>query len=372
MSKTEEPDLKNQDEEYEVDLMELVSRLWSNKGKMLKWAIVGGLVGLAVAFSIPREYQTSAKLSPELTDSKKGPGGLGALASMAGLSSGAGNTEAVYPQLYPDIVKSVPFLTGLFNVKVQTSDGDSLTVEQYLKNDLRRPWWSSITELPGRIMASFSAKEDIPADHQLNNFCLTRSEARMVETLRTRVTATVEDFVNIDVTMQDPMVSAILCDTVVARLQQYVTDYRTNKARQDLRFAEKINAEAQQEYYTAQKKLADYIDRNQGLATHSARITRDRLENEAQLAFTLYNQTAHRVQTCKTVVQENTPVYVVVEPPTVPIKPSNIGKLVMLLIFAFLGFVVCAIWILFIKPFVNDFKKQRATDEDDDDEDDDV
>ncbi|MDE6535274.1 MAG: chain-length determining protein [Muribaculaceae bacterium] len=365
MSKTEEPDQKNQDEEVEVDLLTLATRLWSNKGKLLKWALYGAVIGLIIALSIPREYTTTAKLSPELTDSKKGAGGLGALASMAGINTGSGNTEALYPQLYPDIVKSIPFLTGLFSVEVTTIDGNTMTVEQYLRDDLRRPWWKSLIALPGKTIASFSDKENVPADHQLNNFRLTRQESQMVTLLSERVTASVEDFVNISVTMQDPMVSAVLCDTVVSRLQQYVTDYRTNKARQDLRYAEKINAEAQQEYYDAQKKLADYTDRNQGLATHSARITRDRLENEAQLAFTLYNQTAHRVQTCKTVVQENTPVYVVVDPPTVPIKPTGPGKLMMILIFAFLGFIACAVWILFIKSFVTDLKKQE-TDKDQD------
>lgn len=364
MSKTEEPDLKNQDEEAEVDLLTLATRLWSSKGKMLKWAVCGAIIGLIISISIPREYQTSAKLSPELTDSNKGAGGLGALASMAGINTGT--TEALYPQLYPDIVQSIPFLTGLFSVEVTTIDGDTMTVEQYLRNDLRSPWWSMLMALPGKAIAYFSAQDSIPADHKLDNFHLTRREAQMVELLSNRVTASVEDFVDISVTMQDPMVSAVLCDTVVSRLQQYVTDYRTNKARQDLRYAEKINAEAQQEYYDAQKKLADYIDRNQGLATHSARITRDRLENEAQLAFTLYNQTAHRVQTCEIVVQENTPVYVVVDPPTVPISPTGLGKLMMMIIFAFLGFIACAVWILFIKSFVKDVKKQQETDKDED------
>ncbi|MDE6262676.1 MAG: chain-length determining protein [Muribaculaceae bacterium] len=359
MSKTDDQDLNRQDEEYEVDLMELATNLWANRGKLLKWTLIGAVLGLLFAFSIPREYQTVAKLSPELSDSKKGSGGLSALASMAGINAGGGTTEAVYPQLYPDIVKSIPFLTGLFSVEVQTSEGERMTVEQYLQEDLRRPWWKWIAAIPRKVSGMFRAAEDVPADHQLNNFKLTRQETRMVETLSGRISATVEDFISISVTMQDPMVSAILCDTVVARLQQYVADYRTNKARQDLQYALKINAEAQQEYYNAQKKLADYTDRNQGIATQSARITRDRLENEAQLAFTLYNQTAQRVQTCKTVVQENTPVYVVVNPPTVPIKPSSPNKVLMLVGFAFLGFVLCAVWILFIKPFAKDLKKSN-------------
>ena len=169
--------------------------------------------------------------------------------------------------------------------------------------------------------------------------------------------------VEINVKMQDPLVAAVLADTVVARLQTYVTDYRTNKARQDLEYAEKINSDAQQDYYRAQQKLADYSDRNQGLATQSARITRDRLENEAQLAFSLYNQTSQHVQRAKAVVQENTPVYVVVVPSTVPIYPESPKRSMIIIGFAFIAVVGYSIWLLFIQPFLQSRKSETETKE---------
>lgn len=360
MSKSEEYDPKTHDEESEVDLLELAMRLWQSRRKLIKWTLWGAVIGVALAFSIPREYTTDAKLSPELSSADKKAGGLSALASMAGINGGSQNTEAVYPQLYPDIVGSVPFLTGLFPVEVITEEGEKMTVEQYIKDDLRKPWWSWIISLPGKAIGLFIPGEDVPEGHKLDNFHLTKEETEMVKSLKDRIKSEVEDYVSVSVTMQDPMVSAVLCDTVVSRLQKYVTDYRTDKARQDLVFAEKINAEAQEKYYEAQKSLADYIDRNHGLATQSARITRERMENETQLAFALYNQTAHRVQTCRTIVQENTPVYVVVEPPTVPVKPSSPRKLLMLVGFAFLGFVACAVWILFLQPFSKELKEEKG------------
>ena len=196
--------------------------------------------------------------------------------------------------------------------------------------------------------------------HKLNNFQLTKDEADLVEALSKRVTANVDQktsVVTIDVKMQDPLVSAMLADTVVTRLQEYVTSYRTNKARQDLEYAEKLNKEAQQEYYRAQQRYADYLDRNQGLAFRSAQITRDRLENETTLAFNLYNQTAQQVQKAKAKVQETTPVYAVVTPATVPIKPAAPRKVLILAGFIFLAFVACAAWILFIQPMVEEHKK---------------
>lgn len=347
--------------EKEIDLLDLASKLWDKRKKLLVWSACGAVLGLIVAFSIPKEYTTSVKLAPEINDSKASAN-LGALASMAGLSTGSSSLDAVYPQLYPDVVSSVPFETSLFNVEVPTKeDGKKITVAQYLQEDIRSPWWSAVLGAPFKLISAL--KSDSPEDsgHKLNTFELTPKESGLVEALNQRISANVDQktsVVTISVQMQDPLVSAVLADTVVSRLQEYITDYRTNKARKDLEYAEKLNSEAQQAYYKAQQRYADYLDRNQGIVLYSAQITRDRLENEATLAFNLYNQTSLQVQKAKAKVQETTPVYAIVTPATVPVKASSPKKVMILIGFTFLAFVVCAAWILFGQPLLESRKKK--------------
>lgn len=365
----QEQDFRQQDgDEKEIDLLELASKLWAQRKKVITWCVCGAILGLIIAFSIPREYTTTVKLAPEITDPKASGGNLGALASMAGLSGGAtAGADAVYPQLYPDVVSSVPFVTSLFDVVVTTKkDGDEggekFTVQQYLEDETSSPWWSVILGLPGKIIGLFKSEEEIDPDHKLDNFQLTKDETELVENLTDRVTASVDQKTNvitIDVTMQDPLVSAELADTVVARLSEYITDYRTSKARKDLEYAEMLNEQARIDYYKAQQNYADYLDRNQGLAFHSAQTVRERLQNEASLAFSLYNQTAQQVQKCKAKVQETTPVYTIVTPPTVPIKPSAPRKVLILIGFTFLAFVACAAWILFLSPMIEEHKAKK-------------
>ena len=350
----------------EIDLLELATTLWKQRKKLAIWSICGALVGLVIAFSIPKEYATSVKLAPEVTDTKASGGSLGALASMAGLSMNAsGGADAVYPQLYPDVVSSVPFITSLFDVEVQTKeDGRKMTVKEFLEEETTGPWWGTIFGLPGQIIGFFKSDEEVPEDHKLDNFQLTMDENKLVEALNERVSASVDQktsVVTIDVKMQDPLVSAILADTVVARLQEYVTDYRTNKARNDLEYAIKLNEEAKDNYYKAQQRYADYLDRNQGLAFHSAQTMRDRLENESALTFNLYNQTAQQVQRAQAKVQENTPVYAVVVPATVPIKAASPKKVMILAGFTFLAFVACAAWILFLAPLLAEQKLKSGS-----------
>lgn len=358
----------NEGEEKEIDLLELATTLWKQRRKLIIWSIWGAVIGLIIAFSIPREYATSVKLAPEINDTKNPGAGLGALASMAGLTTGAsGGTDAVSPMLYPDVVSSVPFLTGLFDVEVPLKeDGRTMTVQEYMEEESKSPWWSVILGLPGKIIGLFKSEEEVPADHKLNSFQLTMDESELVESLSKRVTATVDtktSVVTIDVLMQDPLVSAVLADTVVSRLQEYITDYRTNKARKDLAYAQKLNREAKDHYYEAQQKYADYVDRNQGIAFRSAQTIRERLENEAALAFNLYNQTSQQVQKAQAKVQETTPVYAVITPPTVPIKPASPRKILILIGFTFLAFAACAAWILFLKPYLEQHKQKLAIEE---------
>lgn len=361
------PNNVEQEEENEIDLLELAMKLWQERKKIIKWCAVGIVAGLIVAFSIPREYETTVKVAPEFNVSQKSSGSLSSIMSMMGMSNTANQTlDALYPQLYPDVVGSVPFALSLFDVPVEDIKGEKkTTVRAFLEEDTSSPWWSAILALPGKLIGAIKtliSDEEETGEHTLNSFHLTQDEDLIVTALSKRVSATVDtktQVVTITVRMQDPMVSAMLADTVVYRLQEYITDYRTNKARKDLEYAEILNQEAKDNYYKAQQEYADYLDRNQGLILHSAQTTRERLENEATLAFNLYNQTSQQLQAAKAKVQENTPVYATVTPATVPIKPAAPRKIMILIGFTFLAFVACSAWILYGRPMLEEMKQKK-------------
>lgn len=357
-----------EEEEKEIDLLELAMKLWNQRKKILIWCLVGAVLGIVVAFSLPKEYDTSVKLAPEIVGGSKVGGSLGAMAAMVGLGGAAqAGSDAVNPQLYPDVVSSVPFLVDLFDVPVEDIDGEhKVTVREYMEQDLKSPWWSAIISAPFKLIALLMPKddeEDGAGKNGVDKFHLTRSEYEVVQALQNRISASVDTktaVITINVQMQDPMVSAMLADTVVYNLQKYITDYRTNKARNDLQYAELLDSEAKANYYKAQQKYADYLDRNQGLILHSAQTTMERLENEMTLAFNLYNQTSQQVQLAKAKVQENTPVYATVTPATVPMKPSSPRKAMILIGFVFLAFVARSAWILYGKPMLDEMKNKKA------------
>lgn len=359
-NKETDEDIEIQEErgEKEIDLLQLAKDIWARKKTVGLWCLIGAVIGVIVAFSIPKEYTTNVKLAPEISDKMKTGSGLNTLAAMAGISTPGGSTDAVYPNLYPDILQSVPFCVSLFDVPVTDKDGERvMTVREFLENDTKSPWWSAILALPGKIIGAILPSDDDDDNKTggTDTFRLTKDENDLVEALNNRISASVDQktmVVDISVNMQDPMVSAILADTIVNRLGEYVTAYRTNKARKDMEYIEHLNNEAKAGYYAAQQKYADYLDSHQGIVMYSAKTMRDRLENEATLAFNMYNQTSQQLQVAKAKVQEETPVYATIKPPTVPLRASSPRKLLIIIGFTFLAFVASCAWVLFVDPIL--------------------
>ena len=336
-------------EEQEIDLLELAARVWSERRLVLKWCGIAVVVALVVGFSIPKEYTTSVTLAPETSDGSRSLGGLSALAGVAGINMrNASGSDALNPDLYPDIVASVAFSTELFDVKVTDEEGELTTdVYDYLKEHQRSAWWTAVS--------LFRDEEEGNGGGKLDPFRLTKEETAIVGALRERIAVSVDkktSVVTLSVTMQDPLISATLTDTVMTKLQNYITDYRTNKARHDLEFTQKLYDEARQNYYTAQQAYADYVDMNQNLSLRSVQTKQERLQNEMTLAYNLYNQTAQQLQLAKAKVQESTPVYTVVQAATVPLKASKPSKMMILVGFVFLAGVASVGWILFGRDLV--------------------
>jgi LPS O-antigen subunit length determinant protein (WzzB/FepE family) len=356
-----------QQEEQEIDLIELVQKIWAERKLILKICSYALLIGLVVAFSIPKEYTTKVTLAPEVSE-KSGIEGVGALVAMAGVSlANKSNEDALSVELYPDIVSSTPFLTNLFNIKVSDKKGKiETTLYTYLKEKQHFAWWGYIFSFPfealGWFRSLFINDESETGNRELNPFMLTKDEATIVKKLdkcilisndkKTKIT-------KLSVTMQDPLISANVTNIVLKNLQDYITDYRTNKARLNLEFTEKLYKEAKGDYDIAQQKYAQYTDKNQNTILQMARIEGERLVNEKNLTFDIYTQIAQQLQMAKVKVQEITPVYTVVEPATVSLQPSKPNKILILIGFVFVGGVGGIGWIVFMKDFMRSWKEKQ-------------
>lgn len=344
------------EEELEIDLMEYVRKIWAARKLLLKVAGIAAIVGIVVAFSIPKQYSVRVVLSPEASKMGRTSSSLASMASMLGLGGSMGNdANALNLTMTNEIISSTPFVLELFDTRVQTIDGDlDTTLVDYLATQ-KVPWWSTVMSLPGMaiggIKSLFTSEPETTEEPPLDPFQLTRKQMGQANAIRGSITAEVEKtgMTTIEVTMQDPLVAATVANKVVTNIQHYITQYKTSKAKEDAKYWEQLYKERQDNYYKAQEAYAQYADANQGVVKQSVRIEQERLQNEMNLAFQVFTQVATQLQLAKAKEQEEKPVFAVLEPASVPLLPTGTSRKVILLGFIFLGVAGACTWILFGK-----------------------
>ena len=364
-----------QEEEYdEIDIMELLRKLFKEWKLILKWCCVAAVVGLVIAFSIPKEFTVNSKMAPEVV-SRSGGGSLSSLASLAGINLGSISTsDAVYPDLYPDIISSTPFVVELFPVQVDfkfKKEDMSSDYYTYLKEYTRSPWWGKVLRFPMNalswFMGLFREKEEKEEGYAaLNPSALTPEQASVASAIRESISLAVDkknSVISLTVTAQDPKVAATISQEVIDRLQTYVTDYRTEKSRKDLAYYETLYEESKDAYFAAQQRYASYVDRNQGVILQRVKTEEERLQNEMNLNYQLYNACAQQLQTAKAKVQQETPVFTIIDPPQVPLKRSKPSKPTILVASIFLGAMIAAVWILWGRDVIAKLKKPEDDEE---------
>lgn len=335
----------------EFDALKLLKLLLSNKKKVMTAVFIGAVCGVIVAFSIPKEYKADVSLAPESSEGSTTTT-ISSLASMVGMdmSFGAGG-DAIYPEIYPDLITSTDFIVGLFSVNVKSLDGTIDTdYYDYLKTKQKSPWWNYPVTVMKNVIKKFKSNDGRPttsADGP-DPFCLTRDEFEIAKAISFLVDCQVDkktSVISITTTAQDPLIAATLADSVKERLQVYITNYRTNKARHDYAYIEHLYEEAQSDYKDAERKYAEFADshRNSLLATVSTQ--QEALENEMQLRYNIFTQVAQQLQIARSKIQERTPAFTVIRSATVPVKHSNMTKITVMMIWAFLAFIayVCVV-----------------------------
>ena len=340
-----------------INFAKIFKTLWAGRVTYYKVLPAAFLLAAICAISLPNYYNCTVKLSPELSGSKKA-GGLASLASSFGVNlgtSGAG-TEALFPTLYPDLMSSVDFKASLFEVKVtREEDNQTFTYYDYLMNEQKTPWWSAGMKA---FFSLFNSKEEMQKT-KVDPFRLTAEQTGIVKTIDKNVVCDVDNttmVITIDVTDQDPLICATMADSVKTRLQKFITDYRTSKARVDLEYNKKMLVEARAKYDQARDRYAAFADSHRAVISQTARMKVADLQTEMEMRSQILQQVIAQLQEAEMKVQENTPAFTTLQSATVPVLKAGPKRAQMCLIFTFLAFLCTSVYILYkegdLKQFV--------------------
>lgn len=350
------------DTEDEIDLVELTQTFWSERILIAK--IVAGflILGLIIALFSTKEYSAQATLMPEVQSGQSKAGSLlqkyGGALGIGGASMGSAEQGTIPPQLYPNIVQSLPYQLKLMQTPVRFSEYDTTATMHQFYTDIYDPsllgYLGAYTVgLPGKVLGLFSGEEQneqpaISAANRDSVISLSKEQMETIKKIKQRVTITVDQqtgVLTLSGTFSDPQASAEITQKGIALLRKEVKDHRTKKAKQNLGFVKEQLKGAKQRFGQAQSKLAEFRDSHRNLTTAKAQSRQQELQSQYDLTFSLYNSLSQQLQQKKLELQQNTPVLSVLQPVSVPLNDNTSGFFV-LIVTGILGGILALGWVL--------------------------
>lgn len=332
-----------------IDLRTVFRSIWARKMLFVKVLPVVFVLSCLYIICIPRTYTTTCKLAPEVNNAAGG-GMLGSLASNLGIDFSQVETgDAITPMLYPDLMEDNKFVVDLFGISVKKVDGSlNTTYGDYLRHYQERPWWAGGI---GWFKSLFKKKEveGVSSDVEPSPYILSKDDDDLCNAIRANIQLAMDKktgVITISTSDQDPLICKTIADSVSVHLQQFITEYRTNKARVDMKFYEKLTHDAKLEYDSIRRKYNALVDANQNVILQRYKSKQDDIENEMLLKFNTYTSLNTLLQQSISKVQERTPVFTVLKGAEMPLKAAKPKRMIFVIGMVFLAFIGIVVYIL--------------------------
>lgn len=339
-------------EHKKVDFVYLGRLITANRKLYYKVVFVAAFIGIVISLSIPKSYVTRVTMVSD-TGSSSVSGAIGAMASLVGVRLGEGEEQTFYPDIYPDIVGSDDFISSLWGMKVRSIDNRiDTTLYHYIDKCQKTAWWGyplkGLSWAIGLISGGGSSSVGLESISKP----LTEYSAKqdgIAKNIRNMIKCSIDqktDLISIEVEAQDPQISAQVADSVQKSLQNFIIRYKTGKACSDLEYMQKLYDENKAEYEEAQREYSRVADANTGLVLKSAGVRLDFLENNMQLKYTVFSDIAQQLELAKAKVQEQTPVFAVIQSPSIHLKKTKPRRSIIVLSFILLSFIGTTFYLL--------------------------
>ena len=367
-------DTSQQPEEREIDLIDLIRKLWLERMFILKVTGVFILLGLLTALTGAKEYTASCQFVPQ-TSKNATNSSMARLASLAGINMGslATGEQLLSPLVYPNVLNSIAFKRDLLQTQIRINgEEEPITLLTYLSDKKYRKFSLTGTilkytvGLPGLIVHAIKGEPEEQETIADESFVvLTKEEYTAVRALESVIGIEVEEkkgYIALSAQMPEPYAAAQVAESALELLQKYITEFKVDKVQSNLEFIQERYDELKKEYEEIQEQRAAYKDANQGISTSRARTNLEKLDNQYNLAYSIYSEMATQLEPAKIQVKETTPILTVIDPVSMPIKPSKPRKMMILVGFTFLGGVAACGYVLIAPTLREAFASARRKD----------
>lgn len=333
-------------------IQEFIPLLWKER-RFFYWVVpITFILSCALILCVPRYYTSTVVLAPE-SSNMSSAGSLSSLVSSFGINIGSAmNSDAIYPSLYPDVIGSTGFRLSLLDVKIPNSNGQVMTYRENIDSQAHPFWWypkhwlnKGVAHLKksGATITISGNKEDssiITIDKETNQLLKgMTNDIKCSVDMRT-------DVISIHVTDQDPLVAAVMADSIRARLQNYIIEYRTNKMQIDLQYFKREMDIAEQDYMKATEELCNFEDAHKDIILAKYGVERERLTQKKEVAYTMFSSFQSQYLGTRAKIQERTPSFTIIEHAVISPKPAGPKRMIFVAVMTLLSILGTAAWIL--------------------------
>lgn len=337
-----------------IDLAKIAKTLWQKRRTFYKIWIWTFILSCIWILPQPRYYTCEVKLAPEMSGDQS-MGGLSSLVSSFGFNfGGASGQDAIYPELYPELFENPEFIVGLYGIHVNTKGGDiSTDYFTYMKKHQK----SNALTWPFRFVKGYINKMLTEEDKTpratgaggINPFMMNRKDYELMLSIMGHINCSVDKqnfVISINVKDQDPLVCAIMADSVKKHLQDFIIQYRTSKAIKDVSHYQHMRDSAEIEYIDAMERYSHFCDTHRDIILQSYQSSRDKLESELNLKQNSLSAMETQLQNAKLKLQEKTPAFTTLKSAIVPVKPAEPKRVIFVLGMLIMVTIVGGIWMV--------------------------
>lgn len=326
-----------------------------------QWMILLICLTLSIAFgtylyrTTPPEYQSKADfLVAKPNDDTRSR--LGSLASVAGINLSPQTTG--FPiHAIEFVLKSSPFLLDVVREEIKFED-DSIFIANYLTQrmvDKKTSESARKKVVRENIFAGIDSVESVESViHGLEVLALRGEVGASVNELRNSIEYIKGENtpMSIIVTLQDPEASARVAKVIIEKLESYVDRYTQSNKLDNTDFLQKEVEKAQGTLYQAQMNLASAKDRNINANRAIANVEIERLTMRYNQAQKTYSDLALQLESAKIQVENTSPLFIIIEPPSVlPESSPTAPRLLIYILLSTIGGVFLGLTCIFLKAF---------------------
>jgi len=351
----------------EIDLIELLKKIYLEKKLILKISVLAALFGVVYALSQPNEYTSSTTFIPQLSSGvKTGGSSLSGLASLAGINIGSMESSSEFPPtLYPQVVNGVPFRVELLSNEITLNNELVVVKDYFLENkssfNILRTIKKYTIGLPSLILSLFKNQKEYT--NQSKIYSITEEDKGLFQILENNLSLSInekEGFITISYTDNNKNVAAQVTQIAQNLLQEKIIEFKNKSSKEMLDFATKQYSDKKESYEKLQDERAVFVDKNINISSSLFQNKLSRLESEVNISESIVQQLASQVEQAKLQVNEDTPVFTTIKPVTIPFERSAPKRSLIVIVFVFLGLVLSAAYVLVKEPISDIIKSIKS------------